>query len=113
MARTKEISILKAGLASLAFAAAALAFAPMAGAQAMGEYGAVMGNSAGAAAAAPHAELPAIPGTTVQSGPSGSTTTEIREDDSSAQDTQANDDSGNQSGDDWTEVKGSDDDSNQ
>lgn len=109
MDRTKGISKLKAGVASLAFAAIALAFAPMVGAQAMGEYGAVVGNSAGAAVAAPHAELPAIPGTSVQSGPSGSTTTEIREDDSSAQDTQANDDSSSQSGDDWSEVKDSDD----
>jgi hypothetical protein len=67
------------------------------------------GRSAGAGAAAPHAELPAIPGTSVQSGPSGSTTTEIREYDSFDQDKQAKDDSNNQPSDDWTEVKGSDD----
>ncbi|HVA40950.1 MAG TPA: hypothetical protein VNF49_09810 [Candidatus Binataceae bacterium] len=109
MLRTKRDSILKAGVASLAFAAVALAFVPMAGAQAMGEYGAVVGNSAGAAASAPKADLPAIPGTSVQNGSSGSTTTEIREDDSSPQDTQASDNANSQSGDEWTEVKGSDD----
>ena len=108
MLRTKRDSILKAGVASLAFAAAALAFAPLAGAQAMGEYGAVVGNSAGAAASAPKADLPAIPGTSAQSESSGSTTTEIREDDSSPQD-QASDNTNGQSGDEWTEVKGSDD----
>jgi hypothetical protein len=109
MVRTKRNSILKAAVGSLAFAAVALAFVPMAGAQAMGEYGLAVGHSAGAAAAAPQAELPAIPGTSAQTEPSGSTTTEVREDDSSAQDTQANDDSNSQSGDDWTEVKDSDD----
>ena len=109
MAKTKRDSILKAGVASLAFAAVALAFVPMASAQTMGEYGAVVGNSAGAAAAAPRANLPAIPGTAVQSNPSGTTTTEIREDDSTPQDTQASDEGSSQSGDEWTEVKGSDD----
>ena len=109
MINVKRDSILKAGVASLAFAAIALAFVPTAGAQAMGEYGLAVGHSAGAAAAAPHAELPTIPGTSVQSGPSGSTTTEIREDDSSDRDTQAKDDSNSQPSDDWTEVKGSDD----
>jgi hypothetical protein len=109
MINVKWDSILKAGAASLAFAAIALVFVPTAGAQAMGEYGLAVGHSAGAAAAAPHAELPAIPGTSVQSGPSGSTTTEIRGDDSSDRDTQARDDSNSQPTDDWTEVKGSDD----
>jgi hypothetical protein len=109
MLRTKRDSMLKAGVASLAFAVITLAFVPMAGAQAMGEYGAVVGNSTGAAASAPRADLPAIPGTSVQSGSSGSTTTEIREDDSTPPDAQANDEGSGQSGDEWTEVKGSDD----
>jgi hypothetical protein len=109
MITTKVDSMLRAGVVSLAFAAAALAFVPMANAQAMGEYGAVVGNSAGAAAAAPRADLPAIPETSVHSGSSGTTTTEIREDDSSAQDKQADDNSNSQSADDWSEVKGSDD----
>lgn len=109
MINVKRDSILKAGVASLAFAAIALTFAPTAGAQAMGEYGLAVGHSAGAAAAAPHADLPTIPSTSVQNGPSGSTTTEIREDDSSDRDTQAKDDSNSQSSDDWTEVTGSED----
>lgn len=109
MARTKRDSIFKAGVASLVFAAVALAFVPTAGAQAMGEYGAVVGNSAGAAASAPRANLPAIPGTSVQSKSSGTTTTEVREDDSTPRDAQASDEGSGQSGDEWTEVKGSDD----
>lgn len=109
MVSAKRNSILKAVVVSLTFAAVALAFVPMAGAQAMGEYGAVVGNSAASAAAAPKAQLPAIPGASVQSGPSGTTTTEIREDDSSPADAQADDTADSQSGDDWTEVKGSDD----
>jgi hypothetical protein len=109
MDTTKKDSMLRAGLASLAFGAIALAFVPIAGAQAMGEYGLAVGQSAGAAASAPRANLPAIPGTSVQSGSSGSTTTEIREDDSSPQDEQANEKANSQSGDEWTEVKGSDD----
>lgn len=111
MACVKRNSILKAGVASLAFAAVAWAFVPMAGAQAMGEYGAVVGNSAGAAAAAPHADLPSLPAASAQTDSSGTSTTEVREDDSSAQDAQAADaTSGGQSSDEWTEVKGSDDD---
>ena len=82
----KRDCILRAGFASLAFAAASLAFVPTASAQAMGEYGAVMGNSAGSAAGAPKAQLPSIPGTSVQNNSAGSTTTEIKEDDSSPAD---------------------------
>ena len=110
MLSAKRDRIRKAGVASLAFAAVALAFVPMAGAQAMGEYGAVVGNSAGAAASAPKADLPSIPATSAQSDSSGTSTTEIREDDSSPQDAQAADTGNSQSGDEWTEVKGSDDD---
>jgi hypothetical protein len=110
MISAKRDRIRKAGVASFAFAAVALAFVPMAGAQAMGEYGAVVGNSAGAAASAPKADLPSIPATSAQSDSSGTSTTEIREDDSSAQDSQAADTGNSQSGDEWTEVKGSDDD---
>ncbi len=109
MVMTKRDSMLKAGVALLAFAAVAFAFVPKAGAQAMGEYGAVVGNSAGAAASAPRADLPAIPGSSVQSSSSGTTTTEIREDDSTPQDAQAGDEGGSQSGDEWSEVKDSDD----
>ena len=103
-------SIFRAAVGVIAFAAIALVFASTAGAQAMGEYGAVVGNSAGAAAAAPHADLPALPGTSAQRDSSGASTTEIREDDSNAQDPQAADTSGRESGDEWTEVKGSGDD---
>ena len=46
MESAKRDSILRVGIVSLAFAAVVLAFVPMAGAQAMGEYGAVVGNSA-------------------------------------------------------------------
>jgi hypothetical protein len=112
MEKANRNSILSAAVASLAFAAVALAFVPMAGAQTMGEYGAVVGNSAGMAASAPHADLPALPGTSAQTNSSGSTsTTEIREDDSSPEDTKAADDTDNssQSGDEWSQVKGSDD----
>jgi hypothetical protein len=92
-------------------AAATLAFAPMVNAQAMGEYGAVVGNSAGAAAAAPKAQLPSIPETSVQGTSAGTSTTEIKEDDSSPADARASDTgSGGKSDDQWTEVKGSDDD---
>ncbi|HVB78718.1 MAG TPA: hypothetical protein VNE82_02075 [Candidatus Binataceae bacterium] len=109
MRKTKRNSTLRAGVVSLGFAAVALAFVPMAGAQTMGEYGLAVGHSAGAAVEAPKASLPAIPQTSVQNGSSGSTATEIREDDSTAQDAQADDNANSQSGDDWTEVKGSDD----
>jgi hypothetical protein len=112
MASAKRDSILKAGVASLAFAAVALAFAPMAGAQAMGEYGAVVGNSASMAASAPHADLPALPGTSAQTNSSGTSTTEIREDDSSPEDAKAADTDNSQSGDEWSEVKGGSDDGN-
>jgi len=103
-------SIFRAAVGMIAFVVIALVFASTAGAQAMGEYGAVVGNSAGAAAAAPHADLPALPGTSAQTDSSGASTTEIREDDSNAQDSQAADTSGRESGDEWTEVKGSGDD---
>jgi hypothetical protein len=107
----KRDCILRAGFASLAFAAASLAFVTMASAQAMGEYGAVVGNSAGSAAAAPKAQLPSIPGTTVQNSSAGSTTTEIKEDDSSPADAQVSDTSSSgKSDDEWNEIKGSDDD---
>ena len=107
----KRDSVLRAGLGSLALAAATLAFAPMASAQAMGEYGAVVGNSAGAAAAAPKGQLPSIPETSVQGTSAGTSTTEIKEDDSSPADARASDTgSGGKSDDQWTEVKGSDDD---
>ena len=111
MEKTNRNSILSAAVALLAFAAVALAFVPMAGAQTMGEYGAVVGNSAGMAASAPHANLPALPGTSAQTNSSGSSTTEIREDDSSPEDAKAADDTDNssQSGDEWSQVKGSDD----
>ena len=79
MVIVKRNSLLKAGLASLAFAAVALAFTPTVKAQAMGEYGLAVGHSAGAAAAAPHADLPSIPATSAQSGSSGTTTTERSE----------------------------------
>ena len=102
-------SMLRAGFVSLALAAASLAFVPMASAQAMGEYGAVVGNSAGSAVAAPKAQLPSIPETSVQGTSAGTSTTEIKEDDSSPADTQAGDTSGGGKSDDqWTEVKGSD-----
>jgi hypothetical protein len=107
MSGIKRDSILKAGIAAVAFAAAALAVAPIARAQAMGEYGAVVGESAGAASQAPHANLPALP--TAQHDSSGSSTTVIREDDSSSEDRAAERDSG-QSGDEWTEVHGNGDD---
>jgi hypothetical protein len=107
----KRGSILRAGLGSLALAAATLAFAPIASAQAMGEYGAVVGNAAGSAAAAPRAQLPSIPEVSVQGSSGGATTTEIKEDDSSPADAQASDtSSGGKSDDEWSEVKGSDDD---
>ena len=109
MVIVKRNSLLKAGLALLAFAAVALAFTPAVKAQAMGEYGLAVGHSAGAAAAAPHADLPSIPATSTQSGSSGTTTTEIREDDSSPEDAKAADTDNSQSGDEWSEVKGSDD----
>jgi len=111
MEKANRNSILSGAVASLAFAAVALAFVPMAGAQTMGEYGAVVGNSAGMAASAPHADLPALPGTSAQTNSSGTSTTEIREDDSSPENTKAADDTDNssQSGDEWSQVKGSDD----
>jgi hypothetical protein len=109
MVSVKRDSIVKMGLASLALAVVALAFAPGAKAQAMGEYGLAVGHSAGAAAAAPHADLPAMPGTSTQSSSSGTTTTEIREDDSSPEDAKAADNDNSQSGDEWSEVKGTDD----
>jgi hypothetical protein len=109
MEKAKRGSIIPTGIASLAFAAVALAFVPAAGAQAMGEYGAVMGNSAGAAAAAPHADLPALPATSTETNSSGTSTTEIREDESSPEDAKAADTENSQSGDEWSEVKGSDD----
>ena len=109
MESVKRDSTLIAGLASLAFAAIALAFVPIAGAQTMGEYGAVVGNSAGVAASAPHADLPALPGTSAETNSSGTSTTEIREDDSSPADAKAADTDNGQSGDEWSEVKGSDD----
>jgi hypothetical protein len=109
MESVKRDSTLIAGLASLAFAAIALAFVPIAGAQTMGEYGAVVGNSAGAAASAPHADLPALPGTSAETNSSGTSTTEIKEDDSSPADAKAADTDNSQSGDEWSEVKGSDD----
>ncbi len=105
----KRNSILSAAVASLAFAAIALAFVPIAGAQTMGEYGAVVGNSAGMAASAPHADLPALPRTSTETNSSGTSTTEIREDDSSPEDTKAADTDNSQSGDEWSQVKGSDD----
>jgi hypothetical protein len=111
MFSNKRDSILRAGLSSLAFAAATLTFSPMASAQAMGEYGAVVGNSAGSAAAAPKAQLPSIPETSVQGTSAGTSTTEIKEDNSSPADARAGDTgSGGKSDDQWTEVKGSDDD---
>ena len=109
MEKANRNSILSAAVASLAFAAIALAFVPMAGAQTMGEYGAVVGNSAGAAASAPHADLPALPGTSAETNSSGTSTTEIREDDSSPEDAKAADTDNSQSGDEWSQVKGSDD----
>jgi hypothetical protein len=108
MEKAKRDSIIRAGLASLAFAAVALAFVPMAGAQTMGEYGAVVGNSAGMAASAPHADPPALPGTSTETNSSGTSTTEIRED-SSLEDAKAADTDNSQSGDEWSQVKGSDD----
>ena len=107
MGSIKRNSILKAGIAAVTLAAAALAVAPIARAQAMGEYGAVTGEAAGAASGAPHANLPALP--TAQHDSSGSTTTVIREDDSSSEDRAVDRDSG-QPGDEWTEVHGSGDD---
>jgi hypothetical protein len=107
MGNIKHASILKAGTAAVAFAAAALAFSPIARAQAMGEYGAVVGESAGAASQAPHANLPALPA--AQHDSSGSTTTVIREDDSSPEDARADKDGG-ASSDEWTEVHGTGDD---
>ena len=103
-------SMLRAGFVSLALAAASLSFVPMASAQAMGEYGAVVGNSAGSAAAAPKGQLPSIPETSVQNNSAGSSTTVI-EDDSSPADAQASDTSSSgKSDDEWNEVKGSEDD---
>jgi hypothetical protein len=111
MFSNKRDSILRVGLSSLAFAAATLTFSPMASAQAMGEYGAMVGNSAGSAAAAPKAQLPSIPETSVQGTSAGTSTTEIKEEDSSPADARASDTgSGGKSDDQWTEVKGSDDD---
>jgi hypothetical protein len=110
MEKTKRDSIVRAGVASLAFAAVALAFVPMAGAQTMGEYGAVVGNSAGAAVSAPHAGPPALPGTSAATDSSGTSTTEIREDDSSPEDAKTADTDNSQPGDEWSQVKGSDDD---
>ena len=107
MGSIKRDSILKAGIAAVTLAAAALALSPIARAQVMGEYGAVTGESAGAASQAPHANLPALP--TAQRDSSGSTTTVIREDDSSSEDRAADRDIG-QSSDEWTEVHGSGDD---
>jgi len=109
MVSVKRESIVKAGIVSLAFGALALAFVPTAGAQAMGEYGLAVGHSAGAAAAAPHANPPSLPTTSAQSDSSGTTTTEIREDDSSPVDAKAADTDNSQSGDEWSEVKQSDD----
>jgi hypothetical protein len=109
MESIKRDPIFSAAVALLAFAAVALAFVPMAGAQTMGEYGAVVGNSAGAAASAPHADLPALPGTSAETNSSGTSTTEIREDDSSPEDAKAADTDNSQSGDEWSQVKGSDD----
>jgi len=106
----KRDSILGATIASLVFAAVALAFVPIAGAQTMGEYGAVVGNSAGAGASAPHADLPALPGTSAETNSSGTSTTEIREDDSSPEDAKAADTDNSRSGDEWSQVKGSADD---
>ena len=105
MVRTKTDSLVKAGIASLAFAAVALAFVPMVGAQAMGEYGAAVGNSAGVAASAPDADLPSIPASSAQTGSSGAT--ETREDDSSPEDAKTADTDSSQSGDEWSEVKSS------
>ncbi len=103
-------SIFRAAVGVIALAAIALVFVPVAGAQVMGEYGAVVGNSAGATAAAPHADVPALPTSAARTDSSGGSTTEIKEDDSTAQDSQADDTSVGKSGDDWTEVKGSGDD---
>lgn len=105
----KRNSIVGAAVASVAFAAVALAFVPLAGAQTMGEYGAVVGNSAGMAAFAPHADPPAVPGTSAVTDSSGASTTEIREDDSSPENAKAADTDSGQSGDEWSQVKGSDD----
>ena len=110
MEKAKRDSIIGAGIAMLAVAAVALAFVPLAGAQTMGEYGAVVGNSAGAAASAPHADLPALPGTSAVTNSSGTSTTEIREDDSSPEDAKAADTDNSQSGDEWSQVKGADQD---
>jgi hypothetical protein len=95
--------------ASLILGASAFSFLPVAQAQVMGEYGAATANSAGAATAAPHADLPSIPGASAEAEPAGSGTSEIREDDSSPQDEHASDSGANQPGDEWNEVKGSDD----
>jgi hypothetical protein len=95
--------------ASLIAGASAFLFLPISHAQVMGEYGAATANSAGAATAAPHADLPSIPGPSADAGSGGSATSEVREDDSSPQDEQAADSGANQSRDDWNEVKGSDD----
>jgi hypothetical protein len=108
MSSIRRDSILKAGIAAVAFAVAALALSPIARAQAMGEYGAVTGEAAGAASQAPHANLPALP--TAQHDSSGTTTTVIKEDDSSPEAAQAADKDSGQSGDEWTEVHGTGDD---
>lgn len=110
MLSLNRYSILTVVAASLAFAAVALGFAPMAAAQVMGEYGAAISNSAGSRTAAPRAALPSVPGTSVHSDSSGTTTTEIeQEDDSSAaaEDAQAKDTGTDQSSDDWERVSGS------
>src|SRR5258708_21468245 len=80
MESIKRDSIFSAAVALLAFAAVALAFVPMAGAQTMGEYGARVGNSAGAAASAPHPALPPLPGTTAPTHSSDTTPTEGNKD---------------------------------
>ena len=108
MGSIKRDSILKAGIAAVAFAATSLAFSPIAHAQVMGEYGAVTGEAAGAGSQAPHANLPALP--TAQHDSSGSTTTFVTEDDSSPEDVRAADKDSGQSGDEWTEVHGTGDD---
>ncbi len=95
--------------ASLILVASAFSFLPTSRAQVMGEYGAATANSAGAATAAPHADLPSIPEASAPGGSGGSGTSEVREDDSSPRDAQA-DSGANQSGDEWNEVKDSDED---
>lgn len=109
MNRLKTLSARIAIAASLIGGASAFVFLPISCAQVMGEYGAATANSAGSAMAAPHADLPSIPGASAEAEHAGSGTSEIREDDSSPQDEQATDSGANQAGDEWNEVKGSDD----